>query len=233
MRADPGRRREVAAQKPISAAHASPLDRTSGIMCGLGGEGLRSLYICVVLDYTTVTVRERCMPDANPEGISSSSPDLDSERLGYRGPTVCEIVGITYRQLDYWARTELVVPSVRRTTGRGVQRLYSFDDVVQLRVIKRLLDAGVSLGRVRATIEELRTRGGSLTDATLVSDGTGVHAVDDANRMVELLTSGQGVFAIALGPVIEGLRAEVAEFPAERLPAEQAAIVGDNKASSA
>ncbi len=142
---------------------------------------------------------------------------LDEERTGYRGPTVCKIVGVTYRQLDYWTRTELVTPSVRAAKGSGTQRLYSFDDVVQLRVIKRLLDTGVSLQRVRGAVEELRVRGQTLADMTLVSDGTSVYALDDNQQVVELLQNGQGVFAIALGPVVEQLRGEVTAFPTERL----------------
>ena len=71
---------------------------------------------------------------------------------GYRGPTVCRLVGISYRQLDYWARTGLVTPSVRPADGSGSQRLYSFEDLVELRIIKRLLDAGISLQRIREAI---------------------------------------------------------------------------------
>ena len=74
---------------------------------------------------------------------------------GYAAPDVCKIVGITYRQLDYWARTELVTPSVRDASGSGTQRLYSFQDPVTLRVIKNLLDTGVSLQRVRIAVEHL------------------------------------------------------------------------------
>lgn len=136
--------------------------------------------------------------------------------VGYRGPTVCEIVGITYRQLDYWARTGLVIPSVQRASGSGSQRLYSFDDLVELRVIKRLLDTGVSLRRVREAIAELHRRGQAPTDVTLVSDGRTVYAVDDRQQVIDLLASGQSVFAIALGPVVEELRGEVAAFPTER-----------------
>ena len=71
---------------------------------------------------------------------------------GYRVPDVCRIVGISYRQLDYWARTELVTPSVRDAHGSGTQRLYSFQDLVSLKVIKKLLDTGVSLQRVLAVL---------------------------------------------------------------------------------
>jgi DNA-binding transcriptional MerR regulator len=143
---------------------------------------------------------------------------FDEHRVGFRGPTVCKIVGITYRQLDYWARTELVVPSVRQAKGSGTQRLYSFDDLVELRVIKRLLDTGVSLQRVRAAVEELRRRGHTPGDVTLLSDGSTVYAVDDRAQIVDLLARGQGVFAIALGPVVDQLRGEVSQFPAEEVP---------------
>ena len=134
---------------------------------------------------------------------------------GYRGRAVCKIVGITYRQLDYWARTGLVNPSVRQAEGSGTQRLYSFDDVVQLRVVKRLVDTGVSLQRVRLAIDELRDRGRSPSDVTLVSDGSSVFMVDDNAQVIDLLARGQGVFAIALGPVVDELRGEVTAFPTE------------------
>jgi DNA-binding transcriptional MerR regulator len=141
----------------------------------------------------------------------------DAPREGYRGPAVCRIVGITYRQLDYWARTGLVEPSLRRAEGSGTQRLYAFDDVVRLRVVKRLLDAGVSLGKVRIAVDELRSRGQSLADATLVSQGESVYLVTDEREVLDLVRRGQGVFAIALDPVIDELRGEVAAFPSERL----------------
>lgn len=147
----------------------------------------------------------------------------DSAPVGYRGPTVCKIVGISYRQLDYWDRTELVTPSVREASGSGSQRLYSFDDVVALRVVKRLVDTGVSLQRIRLAVDELRRRGTSLAEATLVSDGTTVYAVDDDAQLVDLLRRGQGVFAIAVGPVVDELRGEVTAFPSERI--EQADVV--------
>ncbi|MEX0705394.1 MAG: MerR family transcriptional regulator, partial [Nitriliruptoraceae bacterium] len=95
----------------------------------------------------------------------------DLHRVGYRGPTVCRIVGITYRQLDYWARTGLVEPGMRKAEGSGTQRLYSFDDVVRLKVVKRLLDTGVSLQKVRLAADELVSRGRSVADTTLISDG--------------------------------------------------------------
>jgi DNA-binding transcriptional MerR regulator len=148
-------------------------------------------------------------------------------REGYRGTAVVKIVGITYRQLDYWARTGLVEPSVRKATGSGTQRLYSFDDVVRLRVVKRLLDTGVSLQKVRLAVDELRSRGRSLADATLVSHGDSVYLLDDDASLVDLLRRGQGVFAIALGPVIDELKGEVTAFPTERLEDDVAVPVED------
>ncbi|MFP4636183.1 MAG: MerR family transcriptional regulator [Nitriliruptoraceae bacterium] len=143
--------------------------------------------------------------------------DVGDEVVGYRGPTVTRIVGISYRQLDYWARTGLVEPTYRRAEGSGTQRLYSFDDIVRLRVVKRLLDTGVSLQKVRVAVEELRRRGGSLDGTKLVSDGVTVYAVDDDASLLDLLKRGQAVFALDLDPVLEELRGEVSAFPTERV----------------
>ncbi|MGH3440724.1 MAG: MerR family transcriptional regulator [Nitriliruptorales bacterium] len=149
------------------------------------------------------------------EQLNLDGMGRDERRVGYRGPTVCDIVGITYRQLDYWARTGLVTPSVQEAHGSGSQRLYSFNDLVELRVIKGLLDTGVSLQRVREALEELRGWGRSPGDVTLVSDGKTVYMVDDDQQIIDLLSRGQAVFGIALGPVVEQLRGEVTKFPVE------------------
>jgi DNA-binding transcriptional MerR regulator len=135
------------------------------------------------------------------------------ERRGYRGRVVCSIVGITYRQLDYWARTGLVPPSLRRAEGSGTQRLYAFEDIVRLRVIKRLLDAGVNLERIRIALEELVSQGRALSEVTLASDGSTVYAIDDDLQLLDLLRRGQGVFAIALEPLVNELRGEVDLLP--------------------
>lgn len=140
----------------------------------------------------------------------------EDERLGYRGPAVSEIVGITYRQLDYWARTGLASPSVRKAEGSGSQRLYSFTDVVRLRVVKRLLDTGVTLERIRSALEELSRQGRELSDVTLASDGRTVYAIDDDRQLLDLLRRGQGVFAIAVDPLVEELRGEVSLLPSTR-----------------
>ena len=102
-------------------------------------------------------------------------PELDEE-MGFRGPTACKAAGITYRQLDYWARTSLVEPSVRGAAGSGSQRLYGFRDVLALKIVKRLLDTGVSLQQIRGAVQVLRDRGvDDLAQITLMSDGASVY----------------------------------------------------------
>ena len=105
-----------------------------------------------------------------------SKPDRAID--GYRAPQVCNLVGITYRQLDYWARTDLITPSLQQATGSGSQRLYAFGDIVQLKVVKRLLDAGMSLKKIRKAMGILRAEMESetpLSDVTLLSDGKTIY----------------------------------------------------------
>ena len=138
--------------------------------------------------------------------------------VGYRGPTACSAAGITYRQLDYWARTGLVAPSVRTATGSGTQRLYSFRDILVLKVVKRLLDTGVSLQNIRKAVDHLRNRGiKDLANVTLFSDGATVYECTSAEEVVDLLAGGQGVFGIAVSGALRELSGELAELPAERL----------------
>ena len=136
--------------------------------------------------------------------------------VGYRGVTACHAVGISYRQLDYWARTALVVPSIRDASGSGTQRLYSFRDLVVLKVVKRLLDAGVSLQNIRKAIETLRSRGvDDLAGITLISDGTTVYECRSPEEVVDLLQGGQGVFGIAIGGAFKEIQGSLSHLPAE------------------
>ena len=155
-------------------------------------------------------------------------PDL-SEDIGYRGPTACRAAGITYRQLDYWARTGLVEPSVRSATGSGTQRLYGFRDILVLKVVKRLLDTGVSLHQIRVAIQALRERGvEDLAQITLMSDGATVYECTSADEVIDLLQGGQGVFGIAVGKVWREVEGSLAELPGERAhDDEPAADTGD------
>jgi DNA-binding transcriptional MerR regulator len=140
-----------------------------------------------------------------------------AEGTGYRGPTACAAAGITYRQLDYWARTGLVEPSVRAAHGSGSQRLYSFRDILVLKVVKRLLETGISLQQIRAAVLFLRERGtADLAQVTLMSDGASVYECTSADEVVDLLQGGQGVFGIALGRVWREVEGSLAELPGVR-----------------
>ncbi|SDJ23741.1 MerR HTH family regulatory protein [Frankineae bacterium MT45] len=139
------------------------------------------------------------------------------DEVGYRGPTACSAAGITYRQLDYWARTDLVVPTVRSATGSGSQRLYGFKDILVLKVVKRLLDTGVSLQNIRLAVEHLRARGvDDLARITLLSDGVTVYECTSSEEVVDLLRGGQGVFGIAVSGALRELVGSLAELPSER-----------------
>ena len=128
-----------------------------------------------------------------------TSHDLE---IGYRGATACSAAGITYRQLDYWARTSLVEPSIRTASGSGTQRLYGFRDILVLKIVKRLLDAGVSLQNIRTAVDHLRGRGVTdLERITLMSDGASIYECTSSDEIIDLLAGGQGVFGIAVGKV--------------------------------
>jgi DNA-binding transcriptional MerR regulator len=154
----------------------------------------------------TASQRER---GAGPEGAA-----------GFRGPQVCKLIGITYRQLDYWARTGLLRPSVADARGSGSKRLYSYRDLLELKVIKQLLDAGVSLQSARRAVDCLRQNlGVDLAAAKLVlTEGTSVLAQSNG-EVVDLLAGGQGVFNIvALSGVVDELDAAIVELGGARGP---------------
>ena len=152
--------------------------------------------------------------------------------VGYRGPTACNAAGITYRQLDYWARTGLVEPTVRTAGGSGTQRLYSFRDILLLKVIKRLLDAGVSLQQIRTAVHHLRERGtDDLTRVTLMSDGASVYECRSPDEVIDLLQGGQGVFGIAIGGVWREIEGSLSDLPSERAARDETEHPGDELAA--
>ncbi|WP_393085762.1 MerR family transcriptional regulator [Streptomyces sp. LN704] len=154
----------------------------------------------------------------------------DAEEIGYRGPTACAAAGITYRQLDYWARTGLVEPSVRPAYGSGTQRLYSFRDVVVLKIVKRFLDTGVSLQNIRTTVQHLRERGfRDLERMTLMSDGATVYECSSPDEVHALLQGGQGVFGIAVGVVWRDVENALSQLHGERVDTGET-LVGHNPA---
>ena len=147
---------------------------------------------------------------------------------GFRVPEVCRIVGISYRQLDYWARTGLVEPTVRGATGSGSQRLYSFRDILILKVVKRLLDAGISLQQIRTAVQHLRKRGFSdLERMTLMSDGATVYECTSPDEVHALLQGGQGVFGIAVGVVWRDVESALSQLHGERVDTGET-LVGPN-----
>jgi DNA-binding transcriptional MerR regulator len=137
----------------------------------------------------------------------------EQTEVGYRGPQVCSIVGITYRQLDYWARTDLLHPSISEAHGSGSQRRYSYSDLVQLKVIKRLLDSGVSLQAARRAIECLRSSGDDLASANLVIDDRRSVLARSGEEIIDLLKGGQTVLNIVpLGGVVSELEAAITDL---------------------
>ncbi|HZF87547.1 MerR family transcriptional regulator [Streptomyces sp.] len=167
-------------------------------------------------------------PTAVPDGEGAASQA--AEEVGYRGPTACAAAGITYRQLDYWARTGLVEPSVRPAYGSGTQRLYSFRDVVVLKIVKRFLDTGVSLQNIRTAVQHLRERGfRDLERMTLMSDGATVYECTSPDEVHALLQGGQGIFGIAVGVVWRDVENALSQLHGERIDTGET-LVGQNPA---
>jgi len=138
--------------------------------------------------------------------------------LGYRGASACAAAGISYRQLDYWARTGLVEPTVRGASGSGSARLYGFRDILVLKIVKRLLDTGVSLQNIRSAVAHLRERGvDDLARITLMSDGASIYECTSSEEIFDLLQGGQGVFGIAIGKVWNEVEGSLSHLQAENL----------------
>jgi DNA-binding transcriptional MerR regulator len=142
----------------------------------------------------------------------------DQKNIGYRGATACTAAGISYRQLDYWARTGLVEPTVRSAAGSGTQRLYGFQDILVLKIVKRLLDTGVSLQNIRTAVNHLRARGiEDLARITLMSDGASIYECANSDEIIDLLQGGQGVFGIAIGKVWSEVEGSLSVLQGEHL----------------
>ena len=149
--------------------------------------------------------------------------------IGYRGATACVAAGISYRQLDYWARTGLVEPSIRGAAGSGSQRLYGFRDILVLKIVKRLLDTGVSLQNIRTAVEHLRSTGISdLERITLMSDGASIYECTSADDIVDLLQGGQGVFGIAIGKVWTEVEGSLSTLQGENIEDGSLVSSGEN-----
>jgi DNA-binding transcriptional MerR regulator len=164
---------------------------------------------------------EHLFPKRNEKSVTSpvtpGTPGTPATpEIGYRGATACSAAGISYRQLDYWARTGLVEPSVRSATGSGTSRLYGFRDILVLKIVKRLLDAGISLQNIRTAVTHLRSRGVTeLERITLMSDGASIYECASPDEIVDLLAGGQGVFGIAVGKVWHEVEGSLANLQGE------------------
>ena len=156
-------------------------------------------------------------------------PDVAAPPDGFGGKQVLAIVGITYRQLDHWARTDLLRPSLNDAAGSGSRRRYSYEDVVQLKVIKKLLDGGQSLQAIRLVIDRLRVEGESLASANLVIAGGTVGLARSGEELVDLLRGGQGMLALVLE--LAGVKSEVDAAIAELFPPAEEAVDGGDAAS--
>lgn len=150
-------------------------------------------------------------PNRPVGGTTSSADDV-----GYSGTQTAKIVGISYRQLDYWARTDLLRPSLSDATGSGSRRRYSYNDLLELKTIKKLLDAGIKLEQVRKVFEYLRTHVTSdIASAHIVIDGGSV-VLCNGEELIDVLQHGQGVLnVLSLGGVREELEADLAPTVAE------------------
>ncbi|MFP7760272.1 MerR family transcriptional regulator [Marisediminicola sp. LYQ85] len=148
--------------------------------------------------------------------FTDGMPDLD-DSAGYRGAVAARAAGISYRQLDYWARTELVEPTVRGAAGSGSQRLYGFRDILVLKLVKRLLDTGISLQQIRTAVNQLRESGVSdLAQTTLMSDGASVYLCTSNDEVIDLVSRGQGVFGIAVGKVLREVENSLVDLDAQQ-----------------
>jgi DNA-binding transcriptional MerR regulator len=134
---------------------------------------------------------------------------------GYSGTDTAKIVGITYRQLDYWARTDLIKPSLEEAKGSGSRRRYSYRDLLELRIIKTLLDAGIKLESVRDVFANLREHvGADISSANIVISGTSSVVLQTNDELIELMSRGQGVLNILpLAGVKAGVDRGIASLP--------------------
>lgn len=146
-------------------------------------------------------------PSAAPTVLRKNEP------ASYRGPEVCAMVGITYRQLDYWARTDMLRPSIEEARGESGVRRYSYSDLVKLKVIKRLLEVGSSLRSVREAIGCLSSIGLDLATANLVVDDRGAILACSGDEIIDLLQGGQGVLNIMpLASLVHELDTAITDF---------------------
>lgn len=141
--------------------------------------------------------------------------------MAFNSRTACKLAGISKRQLGYWDETHLIKPSVQEAGGRGTVRLYSFADIVQLTVVKFLIDQGISLQKIRKSINFLRKNlpaiGRPLAQLKFLTDGRTIFVLtSNKKEILDTLAGGQLVLSIAIGQIIENLKGEVADMEKDR-----------------
>ena len=144
---------------------------------------------------------------------------------GYTGPEVCKITGITYRQLDHWTTSSLINASIRNLKGSGFHRIYSFQDIIQIKLVNKLREAGVSLQKIRIALKNIQKVLGddiSISDVSVFSDGKSIYVISDNDQMIDLLKKGQAVFGISLGPVHSEAEAKIFSLYPDKASAENA-----------
>jgi hypothetical protein len=144
---------------------------------------------------------------------------------GYTGPEVCNITGISYRQLDHWTSTKLVDASIRNIKGSGYHRIYSFQDIIKIKLVKKLREAGVSLQKIRLALKNIKQILGkniNLSDVSLFSDGKSIYVITSNNEMLDLIKQGQAVFGISLGPIHTETEADIHSLYPEKISAKNA-----------
>lgn len=131
---------------------------------------------------------------------------------GYTGPEVCKITSISYRQLDHWTSTKLISASIRNIKGSGFHRIYSFNDIVLVKLVNKLRSAGISLQKIRIALKNIAKimgKNANITDVSVFSDGSTIYVLTENDQIVDLLKRGQAVFGISLGPVHTETEAEI------------------------
>ena len=157
--------------------------------------------------------------------------DAAAGQVGFSGRKTAEVVGITYRQLDYWARTDLVRPSLAEAHGSGSRRLYSYRDLLELKVIKTLLDSGLKLESVREVFTYMREQlGEDISSANLVISGKSSVLVRSDGELIDVLQKGQGVLNVL---ALAGVKDEIDARIVELRPASEVGLDGLDDAATA
>lgn len=141
--------------------------------------------------------------------------------MNFNSKTVSKITGLSFRQVDYWDRTHFIKPSISEASGYGSVRLYSFHDLIQLKVAKTLMDKGVSLQKIRKAINYLKKNMPEiekpLAELKFLTDGDTIFVLTkDRKKIIDTLKSGQLVFSLALGEMVEELKGEIMALQKER-----------------